>query len=304
MSDDIQEPLVRADIDLSKIDGFMLDTVRLLGSELVAISTGEEFKAAVLLWARSWHQKPAASLPDDDRVLASFAMVPLSRWKKVKAVALRGFVKCSDGRLYHKVLAEDAVRAWGRVTQRREAIRKRYGKAPPEPTSEATAVDDPKPSPKNGGGYETPTVDGTGRRRDVDGDGTVTGRYLSSTSPQSTDDARERPPGSYAFVGSAIRLKASDMAAWRKSFHAIPDLDAELRAIDAKLVDQPPADGRWFGMVSGWLRTKHEKLLAKAKTSNGPPQPASGHRMVVDDAAHELDELAKRQRATATKAAS
>jgi len=108
-------------MDLAKIDGFMLDTARLLGSELVAISTGDEFKAAVLLWARAWQQKPHCSLPDDDRVLASFAMVPRAKWAKIRNVAMRGFVLCSDGRWYHRVLAEDAKRANVAVQRRRAA---------------------------------------------------------------------------------------------------------------------------------------------------------------------------------------
>src|SRR5690242_7035852 len=128
MDETLPAPLVSADIDLSRLDGFMLDTSRLLGSELVALSTGDEFKAAVLLWCRAWKQRPACSLPDDDRVLASFAGVPLSKWKKIRDVALRGFVKCSDGRQYHKVLAEDAVRAFRAHKQRQEAIRKRWEK--------------------------------------------------------------------------------------------------------------------------------------------------------------------------------
>lgn len=117
------EPLVSADIDISSLDGFMLNTVRVLGSELVALATPEEGWAAVLLWCRAWGQKPHCSLPDDDRVLASFAKVPPARWKKIKTMALRGFVKCSDGRLYHKVLAEDCHRAWEALCKRRDRTR-------------------------------------------------------------------------------------------------------------------------------------------------------------------------------------
>ncbi len=125
---DLPEPLVAADVDLGKLDGFMLDTVRLLGSELVALSTGDEFKAAVLLWCRAWKQRPACSLPNDDRVLASFAQVPAAKWRKVRDMALRGFVLCSDGRLYHRVLAADAIRAHAAAEQRRKAIQSRWSK--------------------------------------------------------------------------------------------------------------------------------------------------------------------------------
>src|SRR5262249_23249587 len=62
----------------------------------------------------SWHQVPAASLPDDDRVLAQLAGYGrvIREWQKVRDGALRGWVKCSDGRLYHPVVAEKALAAW------------------------------------------------------------------------------------------------------------------------------------------------------------------------------------------------
>ena len=109
-------PPVPPDCDVSKLDGFMLDAARLLGSELWALSTGDEMKAALGLWCRAWRQVPAASLPDDDAVLCSFAGYgrDLKAWRKVKAMALRGFILCSDGRLYHPVLAADAVQAFQR----------------------------------------------------------------------------------------------------------------------------------------------------------------------------------------------
>jgi hypothetical protein len=103
-------PLVPADTDIRGLDGFMLDVQRLLGSELWALSTGDEFKAAVGLWSRAWTQQPPGSLPNDERVLASFSGAG-DNWPNVRAMALRGFVLCRDGKLYHPVLCEDALRA-------------------------------------------------------------------------------------------------------------------------------------------------------------------------------------------------
>lgn len=124
MTEQLPEPLVPAEVDLRDMDGFMLNVERLLASELWAISTGEEFKAAMGLWARAWKQTPAASLPNDDRVLSSFAGVPMPRWKKVREMAMRGFVLCTDGRFYHKVLADDAKRAWARKESFRDRGRR------------------------------------------------------------------------------------------------------------------------------------------------------------------------------------
>lgn len=103
-------------MDVREFNGFMLDVEKLTASELVALSSGEEFKAAVMLWCRAWKQVPAGSLPNDDRVLAAFSGAG-KQWKKVKEMALRGFVLCSDGRLYHQTLCEDARRAYGKKVE-------------------------------------------------------------------------------------------------------------------------------------------------------------------------------------------
>lgn len=108
---DLPEPLVPAEVDLRDFVYMPLDVLRLRDSDLATLSTGDEFKAAVLLWCVAWHQVPAASLPDDDRLLARHSGA-LGKWRKVKAQALRGFIKCSDGRLYHPTVAEKAREAW------------------------------------------------------------------------------------------------------------------------------------------------------------------------------------------------
>lgn len=104
------EPLVPADVDLKGFPGFMLDAEALLASELVALATPEEIAAALMLWCRAWQQVPHGSLPNDERVLAAFSKA--KNWKKVRDMALRGFVLCSDGRLYHKTLCVKVMEAW------------------------------------------------------------------------------------------------------------------------------------------------------------------------------------------------
>lgn len=106
------DPVVPADVDCTDLDSFMLNVEKLMASELVAISSNEVIGAALLLWARAWKQKPAASLPDDERVLAAFSRMSVPRFRKVRDEVLRGFVKCSDGRLYHRTLGPEAIRAY------------------------------------------------------------------------------------------------------------------------------------------------------------------------------------------------
>ena len=114
-------PLVPADCDLRDFQFMPLDVVRLRDSDLVALESPEACLAAILLWAASWHQVPAASLPNDDRVLANLAGYgrAVKEWMRVKDGAMRGFVLCSDGRFYHQVVAEKAVEAWNAKLEQR-----------------------------------------------------------------------------------------------------------------------------------------------------------------------------------------
>jgi hypothetical protein len=114
---DLPEPLTPADCDLRDFQYMELDVQRLRDSKFSATPKGDAFRAGVLLWCAAWHQVPAASVPDDDVELANlagFGRMPFSvrEWRKLRTEALTGFVKCSDGRLYHTVIAEKALTAW------------------------------------------------------------------------------------------------------------------------------------------------------------------------------------------------
>ncbi|NHO39828.1 DUF1376 domain-containing protein [Acetobacter ghanensis] len=122
-------PLTPPQSDLRGLPFMPLDTCRLLDSDLFALSTGDGFKCAVALWCKAWQQVPAGSLPHNDRVLAHLSGAG-GRWPALRAVALHGWVVCSDGRLYHPVIAEKANQAWkARLAQRARAAR-RWGREP------------------------------------------------------------------------------------------------------------------------------------------------------------------------------
>lgn len=107
---DLPVPLTPADCDLQDFEFMPVMVRRLLKSETWSLGTGDERAAAVALWFESWHQVPAASLPSDDRLLKRLA--DSDKWGKVKAQALRGWVLCADGRMYHPVVAEKALESW------------------------------------------------------------------------------------------------------------------------------------------------------------------------------------------------
>lgn len=117
-------PLLPATVDLRMFRRMPLDVARLRDSDIARDPDPEGFRCAVLAWCVAWHQVPAASLPDDDRALADLVGIgrtprAVKEWQGLRKVALRGFVKCSDGRLYHRVVAEMAVEAWGAHLQQR-----------------------------------------------------------------------------------------------------------------------------------------------------------------------------------------
>jgi uncharacterized protein YdaU (DUF1376 family) len=147
---DLPSPPVPAACDLRNLDGFMLNTERLLASELWALSTPEEFKAAFALWCRAWKQVPAASLPNDQRTLAAFAGISAARWPKVRDMALRGFYLCADGRLYHRTLAEDANRAAPKhehfKARAKAAAEARWNKRLKDAAGNASSMDASSPS--------------------------------------------------------------------------------------------------------------------------------------------------------------
>lgn len=105
-----------------------LDVLRLRDSDLALRSTGDEFKAAVLLWCASWHQVPSGSLPNDDKVLRRLCGISDRAWIRCRDAVLEKWTLCSDGRLYHQTVAEKAVEAWEQRTRyraKRDADRQR-----------------------------------------------------------------------------------------------------------------------------------------------------------------------------------
>jgi hypothetical protein len=112
---DLPEPLVPDYVDLRNFMFMPLDVRRLRDSDTAAVEDPEAFRAAVILWCVAWHNIPAASVPDDDASLCRMAGYgrDMKTWRRARENgALNGFVRCSDGRLYHRVIAEKALESW------------------------------------------------------------------------------------------------------------------------------------------------------------------------------------------------
>ena len=110
------EPMVPPNCDLRGFPRMMVDIPRLFGSgfNLSATSNPTAWMCGFKLWMKSFHQVPAASLPDDDVRLCQLAELgfDLKTWRKAKPLAMHNWHLCTDGLLYHPVVAEVALEAW------------------------------------------------------------------------------------------------------------------------------------------------------------------------------------------------
>lgn len=80
--------------------------------------------------------------------------------------------------------------------------------------------------------------------------------------------AKRAPAEPYAFEGRVVRLNRVDFDTWRKTYHAIPDIAAELTSLDAWLSGQPPEKRKnWFHVASGSLNRKHQEILSASKAA-------------------------------------
>lgn len=260
------DPFVPADLDLRDFHTMPLDVVRLRDSDLSVTATGEEFRAAILLWCAAWHQVPASSLPDDDRLLARFAGFgrDLKGWKAVREAALHGFIKCSDGRLYHPVIGDMALHA----DQKRKGNSRRTAAA----TKAAAAarrslrdhVDD-RDGVRNGSNAQD--VTGPKRREEK-------GRE-ENVAPDGATAAAAPAPSKSAFVADDHALAERIMLAQRLDKH-------DQRVIGTSYFAKKWRDAGWNGDV---IVNTIERLMAKRTEA---PKSLRYFEQAIADAHEEL----------------
>ncbi len=246
----LPEPLIHTDCDLRDFQYMELDVRRLRDSRFAAQVSGDAFRAGFLLWCASWHQVPAASLPDDDIELANLAGYGrfTKEWKKVKDEALYGFVLCSDGRWYHPVIAEKASSAWdakrrhayGKLIDRLRKENNRREKEgrplvgfppfelwnagrypngiPPEPPATSGGIP-PENALRGNGAEQTGEGEGEGTEQNGDLINTNTEHLAPAPHPATSDDSSlpaGAPPGPAAIPASpatSARAKPADATA-------------------------------------------------------------------------------------------
>jgi len=127
MIEDLPAPLVPGDVCLRGMPFLPLYGDRMFKSTTwIGASNDAKVAAIRLYWHSFVHETPAASLPDNDQLLAEHAGFgsAIRSWKRVKAQAMNGWIKCNDSRWYHPVVAEFALDAWAGRVRNREKVRK------------------------------------------------------------------------------------------------------------------------------------------------------------------------------------
>ncbi len=86
--------------------GFFLYCRDLVSDGKVEVMDTAEFGAYILLLCKAWFEKPVATIPDDDEVLARWARMPPKQWAKHKDRVLAPW-KRRDGRWVQKRLEQE-----------------------------------------------------------------------------------------------------------------------------------------------------------------------------------------------------
>jgi hypothetical protein len=99
-----------------------LDYERIEQSDTWAIASAEQRPWLLMLWLVSWRQVPAASLPNNHRLIAARLGMPEAKFTEWSDVLLSGWELCSDGRFYHRTLTEHVLRMAGKRIKDRERV--------------------------------------------------------------------------------------------------------------------------------------------------------------------------------------
>lgn len=144
--------IVPRDVDVRHFPCMPLNVVALFQSGFFLSADDHVFRAGLTLWGRSWHQVPAASLPDDDRALSRLAGLggDLRRWRHIRERALHGFIRCNDGRIYHPIIAKYALDAMR--SSRRASLNGQLGGRPRQGIENATSDESDGFSPQKPAG--------------------------------------------------------------------------------------------------------------------------------------------------------
>lgn len=220
------------------VGDYLADTQRL---------TCEQHGAYLLLIMDYWRNGPP---PDDDEILAQIVKLDKAKWRKSRGVLSRMF-NVENGIWKHKRIDAEIIRATD-ISDKRKAAGKAGAAKRWDGKGMANAMANASQTDKQ------------------------TDRQLQSQSQLQLQEEEvvgeiiPLPRRSLAFSGRTISLNQRDFDEWRKRYFAIPDLAAELGALDDWLRSAPQAKrDNWFMVVSGALARKHQQAIADEKRDEG-----------------------------------
>ncbi len=223
MTDPLPAPLTPAGVDLSGLGYMPLMIADLVRSDAwrLARRRPELGFYLVNLWLAAFWGKPAGSLPDDDDALADLAKCPLDRWPDMKEGTLRGFVRCADGRWYHRYLCQQVIPValerrlrWRERKQRQRlsGTDARTTGVPAGQDHDLAADDTTSRGTSRGVPRDSPLRDGTGRDREEESTASAArppGPDLLD--PFDRDDSNGSATGSISNgIGGGSRASTSD----------------------------------------------------------------------------------------------
>ncbi len=197
----------------------------------------EEHGAYLMLLMVAWRTEDCA-LPDDDKRLARMLGIGPSKWAKLKPAVL-AFWTLDNG-------------AWkqARLTKERAFVDE---KRATNSSSAKARWDKQTPENKQGGGCERMSE-------------------RNAPPPPLVEEEKIMPDksGDYAFFGQTIKLAPRHLNEWKRTFHTILDLEAELSVIDGwwQLESQAEKRSNWFLATKGMLNKRHQQNLATQKAAD------------------------------------
>jgi uncharacterized protein YdaU (DUF1376 family) len=224
------------------VDDYMGATQRL---------TCEQHGAYLLLIMDYWRNGPP---PDDDDVLMQIVRLDRARWRKHRPVLAKLF-QIEGGEWRHKRVDAELDRGRQVIEQKREAGRR---------SAEA------RKASKTGNGRSTGVATDVEQACQREGNQPQPQPQPQLQKGEEEGENSPLPHRALAFSGRVIRLNRRDFDQWATTYHAIPDLRAELTALDDWLRESadPQTHKRWFHVVSGALSKKHQRALAEASKAD------------------------------------
>jgi len=188
---------------------------------------------------RNQYHRQEGPLPDDNTILTRYTGMTPAEWKKARP-AVQAKFDVGEGTWRNTLFDERLAEAREKSEQARSAAEKRHGKG------KATVV---------------PFAGAPG---DADASASAVPVRSHRHSHTESEGREGAPAADFTFQGEVIQLRQEDLDLWRKTYHAIPDLEGELLSIDAWLVEQSPeTQARWHKKTVTCLNRAHQEEIRK-----------------------------------------